>query len=61
MDWLNMPPLAALRAFASYAEHANIAKAVVALNVSHAAISQQLRSLEEYLGTPLLDRSGRSL
>lgn len=61
MDWLSLPPLAALRAFCAYAEHGNIAKAGMALNVSHAAISQQLRSLEDHLGTPLLDRSHRSL
>ncbi len=61
MDWLSLPPLAALRAFSAYAEHGNLAKAGAALNVSHAAISQQLRSLEDYLGTPLLDRSGRAL
>ncbi|WP_375698304.1 LysR family transcriptional regulator [Pseudophaeobacter sp. TrK17] len=61
MDWLSLPPLAALRAFSAYAEHGNLAKAGGALNVSHAAISQQLRSLEDYLGTPLLDRSGRAL
>ncbi|MEP4036964.1 LysR family transcriptional regulator [Pseudophaeobacter sp.] len=61
MYWLSLPPLAALRAFSAYAEHGNLAKAGAALNVSHAAISQQLRSLEEYLGTPLLDRSGRAL
>ncbi|EEX09492.1 hypothetical protein SL1157_1532 [Ruegeria lacuscaerulensis ITI-1157] len=39
MDWLNLPPLAALRAFAAFAEHRNIVKAGAALNVSHAAIS----------------------
>lgn len=61
MDWLSMPPLAALRAFAAYAEHANLARAGAALNVSHAAISQHLRSLEDHLGTQLLDRSGRAL
>ncbi|MEP2716898.1 LysR substrate-binding domain-containing protein [Pseudophaeobacter sp.] len=61
MDWLSLPPLAALRAFSAFAEHANVSKAGAALNVSHAAISQQLRSLEDHLGVPLLDRSGRSL
>jgi LysR family glycine cleavage system transcriptional activator len=61
MDWLTMPPLAALRAFAAYAEHGSLAKAGEALNVSHAAISQHLRSLEDHLGAQLLDRSGRAL
>ncbi|MGR3622614.1 LysR family transcriptional regulator [Pseudophaeobacter sp.] len=61
MDWLNLPPLTALRAFAAFAEHGNVSQAGAALNVSHAAISQQLRSLEEQLGAVLLDRSGRAL
>ncbi|MEW2912787.1 LysR family transcriptional regulator [Leisingera sp. JC11] len=61
MDWLHMPPLAALRAFAAFAETGNVVQAGVALNVSHAAISQQLRALEAHLGTALLDRSGRAL
>lgn len=61
MDWLTMPPLAALRAFAAYAEHGNLAQAGAALNVSHAAVSQHLRSLEDHLGAHLLDRSGRAL
>lgn len=61
MDWLNLPPLAALRAFAAFAEHRNVSRAGDALNVSHAAISQQLRSLEDQVGAVLLDRSGRAL
>ena len=61
MDWLRMPPLAALRAFAAFAETGNVAAAGRALNVSHAAISQQLRALEGHLGAVLLDRSGRGL
>ncbi|MBY6067670.1 LysR family transcriptional regulator [Leisingera aquaemixtae] len=61
MDWLHMPPLAALRAFAAFAETGNVVQAGAALNVSHAAISQQLRALEAHLGAALLDRSGRAL
>ena len=61
MDWLNMPPLAALRAFTAFAETGNVVRAGAALNVSHAAISQQLRALEAHLGAALLDRSGRAL
>lgn len=56
-----MPPLAALRAFSAFAETGNVVRAGEALNVSHAAISQQLRALEAYLGAALLDRSGRAL
>ena len=61
MDWLRMPPLAALRAFAAFAETGNVVQAGRALNVSHAAISQQLRGLEKHLGVGLLDRSGKAL
>ncbi|MGR3804469.1 LysR family transcriptional regulator [Marinibacterium profundimaris] len=61
MDWRDLPPLAALRAFAAYAETRSVEEAGAALNVSHAAISQQLRKLEEHMGVALLDRSGRQL
>ncbi|NVK14593.1 MAG: LysR family transcriptional regulator [Rhodobacteraceae bacterium] len=61
MDWLHMPPLAALRAFTAFAETGSVVQAGQALNVSHAAISQQLRALEAHLGAALLDRSGRAL
>lgn len=60
MDWTALPPLAALRAFAAYAETGSVQKAGDALNVSHAAISQQIRNLENHLGLRLLDRSGRA-
>lgn len=61
MDWMNLPPLASLRAFSAFAERRNVTQAGQALNVSHAAISQQLRALEGHLGVSLLDRSGKSL
>lgn len=56
-----MPPLAALRAFSAFAERKNLADAGAELNVSHAAISQQLRNLESHLGVALVDRNGRAL
>ena len=61
MDWRAFPPMASLRAFAALAEHGTLTEAGAALGVSHAAISQQLRSLEAHLGVPLVDRSGRAL
>jgi LysR family glycine cleavage system transcriptional activator len=61
MNWRALPPLSALRAFAAFAETRNLVAAGEVLGVSHAAISQQLRTLEAHLNVPLLDRSGRSL
>ena len=61
MNWRILPPLSALRAFAAFAETRNVTDAGDALGVSHAAISQQLRALEQHLDVTLLDRSGRSL
>ena len=61
MDWSSLPPLAALRAFSAYAETGSVNRAGDALNVSHAAISQQLRALETHLGLRLLERNGRSM
>ena len=61
MNWATLPPLSALRAFAAYAEHGSLAKAGEALNVSHAAISLQIRNLETHLGLTLLDRSARQM
>ncbi|MBU2962565.1 LysR family transcriptional regulator [Citreicella sp. C3M06] len=61
MDWTAIPPLSALRAFAAYAEHRSVEQAGNALNVSHAAISQQIRNLETHLGFALLDRHGRRM
>jgi LysR family transcriptional regulator, glycine cleavage system transcriptional activator len=61
MNWNEMPSMAALKAFHAYAETGNVVQAGAALNVSHAAISQQLRVLENRMDITLLDRTGRSL
>jgi LysR family glycine cleavage system transcriptional activator len=58
MDWRTLPPLAALRAFAALAETGGFTAAGDALNVSHAAVSQQVRALEERLGAALVLRGG---
>lgn len=61
MEWQHLPPLSALRAFAAFAETRNVVAAGDALGVSHAAVSQQLRTLERHLDVALLERSGRNL
>ena len=61
MDWLSLPPLTALRAFAALAESGSASAAGDALNVSHAAISQQIKSLEAHMGLTLVERTGRNL
>jgi LysR family transcriptional regulator, glycine cleavage system transcriptional activator len=59
MNWLSMPSLSALRAFSALAQAGSFTKAGEALNVSHAAISQQVRALEERLGVALIQRDRR--
>lgn len=59
MDWRSLPPMTALRAFLAFCETGNMAAAGQSLNVSHAAISQQIKALEAELGLTLLDRRGR--
>jgi len=61
IDWLTLPPLSALRAFAVLAETGSVVAAGHRLNVSHAAVSQQLKTLEAHMGLPLVDRSGRTM
>ncbi|WP_109310726.1 LysR family transcriptional regulator [Ruegeria sp. AU67] len=61
MNWMEMPPLASLRAFSAFAATRNVVEAGNSLNVSHAAISQQLRALEKHLEIALLDRTGKSM
>ena len=60
-DWRSLPSLTALRAFAATAELRNFSQAARALNVTHAAVAQQVRALEETLGRPLVQREGRGV
>lgn len=60
-DWRSIPSLTALRAFAATAELRNFSQAARALNVTHAAVAQQVRALEEQLGRPLVQREGRGV
>jgi LysR family glycine cleavage system transcriptional activator len=54
-------PLNALRVFEAVASRLSFAEAAEALNVTPAAVSQQVRALEDYLQVPLLRRKGRKV
>jgi len=54
-----LPPLNSLRAFEATARTGSISAAARELNVTHGAISHQVRKLEEALGVPLFVRAGR--
>src|SRR5271167_1900104 len=52
-------PLGSLRVFEAVAAHLNFSAAADALNVTPAAVSQQIKTLEGYIQVPLFRRSGR--
>lgn len=54
-------PLNALRAFEAAARHLSFTNAAIELNVTHAAVSQQVKALEQRLGCPLFIRISRGL
>jgi len=56
-----LPPLTALRAFDAAARHMSFAKAAEELHVTPAALSFQIKSLEEHLGAPLFHRLNRAV
>ncbi len=58
---VRLPPLNALKAFEAVARHQSVKKAAAELNVTPAAISHQIKGLEDYLGVPLFLRLSRGL
>ena len=56
-----LPPLTALRAFDAAARHMSFANAASELNVTAAALSFQIKSLEEHLGQPVFRRLNRAV
>ena len=56
-----LPPLNALRAFEAAARHMSFTKAAEELFVTQAAVSHQIRSLEDWLGLRLFRRLNRRL
>ncbi len=55
------PPFAALRALEAACRHRSYTAAAAELNVTHSAVSQSVRRLEEEVGTKLFHRRGSSM
>lgn len=56
-----LPPLNALRAFEATARNASFSKAAEELHVTPAALSHQIRGLEDLLGLKLFHRRARAI
>ncbi len=56
-----MPPLNCLRVFEAAARHESFAKAADELGVTPAAVSHQIKALEQWLGTELFKRKAQGL
>jgi LysR family transcriptional regulator, glycine cleavage system transcriptional activator len=57
----SLPPLGTLRSFEAVARQLSFSKAAAELHVTPGAVSQQISSLEDLLGTRLFDRTRRSV
>ena len=56
-----LPPLAAVRVFEAAARHRNFTKAAAELGMTQAAVSYQVKLLEERVGAPLFLRGPRNV
>ncbi|MFO6422899.1 transcriptional regulator GcvA [Motilimonas sp. KMU-193] len=56
-----LPPLKALKTFESAARHLSFTRAAQELFVTQAAVSHQIKALEDYLGLKLFQRRNRAL
>ncbi|KZL20639.1 Glycine cleavage system transcriptional activator [Pseudovibrio axinellae] len=57
----SLPPLNALRAFEAAARHSNFTRAAQELGMTQAAVSYQIKVLEDRTGKPLFNRVGRQV
>jgi LysR family glycine cleavage system transcriptional activator len=57
----DLPPLHALRAFEAAARHLSVTRAAEELFVTQAAVSHQIKALEDWFGQPLFRRAGRGI
>jgi len=58
---MELPPLTALRSFEAASRHGSLSAAARELNVTHAAIAQQVKKLEAWFGLSLMQRAGRGV
>ena len=56
-----LPPLKAIAAFEAAARHESVTKAAIELNVSHSAISQQIKILEHHFNQKLFQKKGNGI
>lgn len=56
-----LPPLNPLRAFEATARHGSLSKAASELNVTHGAVSHQIKALEASLDVQLFERNGQRM
>lgn len=61
MDWRRVPSLNSLKAFSALADAGSYAAAGQKLNVTHAAVMQQVKSLEKHFDIQLVYRNGRTV
>jgi LysR family transcriptional regulator, glycine cleavage system transcriptional activator len=60
MPRARLPPLNAIKAFEAAARLGSFTRAAKELNVTHGAVSRQIRLLEDWLGTKLFARTSRN-
>lgn len=58
---MKLPPLSSVRTFEVAARKLSFSKAGDELHVTHAAVSHQIRNLEDWLGATLFERHGRGV
>lgn len=58
---MKFPPLNTLRAFEATGRLASLTRASAELNITHAAVSQQIKQLETWFGCRLFERNGRGV
>ena len=57
----HIPGLQSLKAFDAACRHLNFTRAAQELNVTPAAVSHQIKELEEAVGVPLFQRTSRHM